>query len=109
MTSEAALQLAGRPSDDIEIADIASALLVKIERYATRGDRAGKSISRYHVSIVNESPWDIEIVRAGHRYCWTLDRDVQLFEKNHGHLYATHQEALDAAVRYVQDLETGMW
>lgn len=109
MTPEPALQLVPRPSDDIENAHATATFPVKIDRYAMRERCAGRSISRYHVTVLNESPWDIEIIQEGDSYRWTLAADVSPPAKKPGSWFATLREALDAAVRYVQDLETGMW
>jgi hypothetical protein len=93
VTPEPALQLVPRPSDEVEVARSASTFLVNIDRYATREDRAGRSIWRYHVTVLNESPWDIEIVRAGDWHCWTLDQDVLLLEKNRSNHNGTRRQS----------------
>jgi len=85
-------------------------LLVEVRcGYGTRRDRAGKFIWRYLVTVLNESPWDIAIFQEGDSYRWTLAEDVSPPARTIDRWFATQHEALVAAVRYAQDLETGMW
>lgn len=82
---------------------------MEIRQYSTHSGPDGSVRWRYHIKLDNPTPWDVEIVEDGEEYVWTLTGDDQLLAKNRERAYASRDDALRAAVRYVEDLETGIW
>lgn len=82
---------------------------MEIRQYCTWRRPDGTTSWRYRIKLENPTPWDVEIVEDGADFIWTLTGDEQLLAKNRERPYASRDDALSAAVRYVEDLETGIW
>lgn len=74
-----------------------------IRRHYTSEDPSGTATWRYWVTLYDGSLWDVEITGNHAEHWWTLNGDLRLRTQNRQTSLPTREQALEAAVKYLQE------